>query len=372
MNSIWRNAAIDSAQSFLSRNNIYNINIEKNIFGLKENKPISIWVHQPNILTSLTVLSSAIELFQYSKNFNTIPVFVILDYDEAGDQRFRSPSLPSINDLNNKYFLTGAVNKKNRKKIANTIVLKKELIDEWEIKYKDNLRRWSKYLNINTHDSLNKKSNFDFFHGRKVTEASTLQILEDLKRIGIDGIVPVFASNIWRTLYKESISYSLEFIKNKKIKFDELLWWICPNCNERKSSLLSLNGLVDSECRKCDKKLQEHFTKIKYDEIFPKHTLCNIIDIIFSDANNFIFYYKTQNHFESTCNIVNCNGIQKPRLYTHVNSFKIPNNNSSIQLSKYWEDGAFSLKFLIDLFDYDLDILKNNINHSIHTYKVEY
>ena len=369
---LWRKAGYASATRFTKNNKITCKDINKNISAVASNKPISIWVHQPNVLSSYAVLSSAIELYRYSKENNTIPVFVVLDYDEGGDQRFRAPCLPAIHPIRDfRYFLNGAVRKKDRKKIANTLTISQDVLEKWKDRYRNNLIYWSRYYNLDIDvDVVNCSDRFSVFHEKIITEASTLQILNDLESLNISGIVPIFASDIWATVYKLAIELSLRLVELKRLKQDEVVWWICPVCKERKRCSIERGSVIESKCNNCSTLYNKHIDNIVPHEVLPQHQLCNLIDITFCNPDSFVFYQKTEQHFEKTYSDISITEDinTKPRIYTYVDSFCPPTENYRQYNDRGWSKGVFSLRYILDLFSGNSVMLKNRVLNSIESH----
>lgn len=351
LDKLWRDVAFKSSNSFFCENNLKpHLNIQR----IKNGNPIVMWAHQPNILSSISVLSSAIELVKYARKVGAVPVFVVMDYDESGDQRFRSPCLPAQkNSKDSKYFLNGAVAKSNRKKLANSLVISNSVLDSWNIKYTSNLLYWQKYLSIENTKILEKDVIFHF-RNRIITKAATLQILDDLRWLGFDGVIPVFASEVWNDLYSHMPFLELQ---NQLINSDKLLWWICPNCLERKQCHI-LNSQISAKCLKCVQSIKKNLSDITPESFIPRHALCNLIDILGCSPKRFFLYYRTCYHFEESCVLAKKLFKVEPshRVYCSLNDF-VPSVRSD--LSNITFSGNFSQNFFRDLF---LDMRNQYIN----------
>ena len=254
--------------------------------------PIIHIVHQPNTFISLNVLGLVLlaEKFNYlfqpqNDKLKPVILFVGLDYDSAGDKRFRSPIIP---DLTKSRFLSakGIVAKKARGRVAlsvpspsSTVITK--LIDtmyqsaiKWRIlfsPYNISKKALQQRRRILTNNFLRIYSSTSI-----ITDANLQAISWFTNNLWeVDSVLFVPASqlllfNFERLLYlihrgiqhEQEINESLyafykrHQIQGKLISFKHRgLWRVCPKCLERKpvtvldSSAKHLT--VKWKCAKC-------------------------------------------------------------------------------------------------------------------------
>lgn len=80
-----------------------------------QSPPLVVVAHQPNMCAATNIASTLVCAAVIAEAVDGTPVFVAIDYDEAGDQRFRSPHLPPASDGGEEAFLAGAVPKRSRR-----------------------------------------------------------------------------------------------------------------------------------------------------------------------------------------------------------------------------------------------------------------
>lgn len=368
-NDEWRCAAYRSASQFFLRNPKGK---SKHLYLLDQvlkGSEISIWAHQPNILASCGVVAPAFQLYSQYKETKSIPLFLVIDYDEGGDQRFRSPCLPSLPNTNgSRYFLNGAVRKSDRKKLANTLFIADETIRSWEVKYQQNMLFWRGQYH-NKEPSKKRVSAFSMFYGRRITEASTLQILNDLSKVGITDILPVFASDIWSSVISSAVLFLYDFVRQGISEGCELLWWICPSCLERKQCFINYPGTVVANCLSCSTGISKSITNIQAPEFIPQHQLCNMIDVMFANANKYFMYHRSKTHFEKTCSTVESTGFRNlgSRCYTELERFNPPLHTFNNKHEADWNTGKYSFGYTLDLFFNQKDLIIENIKSGAST-----
>lgn len=116
-NSAWRLSTIQKAQDFLIRHDAFSANHQQSIQRIISGCPIVRVSHQPNLFAGLNIGGLLIIAEELAKKSGGIVVFVSIDYDDAGDQRFRSPILPPLQGKN-PIHIKGAVKKADRQKVA--------------------------------------------------------------------------------------------------------------------------------------------------------------------------------------------------------------------------------------------------------------
>lgn len=351
-NKEWRHAAIKSASQFLLRNSMGSGKRKNLLEQILKGAPIAIWSHQPNILPSCGVVAPVLQLYKHCEDARSIPVFLVIDYDEGGDQRFRAPCLPSLpNSDSTRYFLDGAVKKSDRKKVANTLYIDDKTVHRWEVNYRQNMLYWLRQLG-NKHHVKDRGEVFSLFLGSRITEGSTLQILDSLDQIGIDDMLPVFASDIWGSVISTVASILLDLIKQDIVDGSQMLWWICPSCLERKKCHIDLSGTVKSDCFNCTTGIIKTLDNIEPHEFIPQHQLCNMIDLMFARADGYFMYYKSKYHFERSFSAVEQTGLcdRGPRYYTELKNFNPPLHIFDSKYSSDWNAGRYAFSYALNLF----------------------
>jgi hypothetical protein len=116
----WVYGVTNESTAYLERMNLFNMQ-HKNLIGeIKNTSPILRVSHQPNLFAGLNIMGLNFLMSNALKALDAVPIFVSIDYDEAGDQRFRAPMLPSAQGQNLIY-LRGAVPRSRRRAIACSI-----------------------------------------------------------------------------------------------------------------------------------------------------------------------------------------------------------------------------------------------------------
>jgi len=251
--------------------------------------------HQPNLFAALNIAGlmkladSACESLESNLLIRPVSLFVVLDYDEAGDQRFRTPFLPAWSNVG-LVRLSGAVPERLRKSLACTVATPNvDHVSDWMVKFELAVKGWGRLLRREDRAAL---SPADLGEGLEVTlEVHRALFSRHSSLTAANASALSWLSNVaWKldTLFVPSSwlleighKYLVELLRtpdNRMEKANEVCkqlademkvdypyvglnfrnrgaWRICPRCYRRNPLRIQLEGsrTVGSwQCTKCE------------------------------------------------------------------------------------------------------------------------
>lgn len=299
--------------------------------------------HQPNLLASLAVVSPLLVGAADARKSSVPFAFKAVDYDAAGDQRFRTPVLPSMPtsphpNLN----LSGAVVRNKRNQPAFAVEFQSSTIQRWRDTYKQALRSWQRETALTptsrTAPVLDKLTN------ESLTAVGLSQLLDDLTELSARPL-SVPASVVWAECCSELTHDLLTSVSCSS----RLFWLHCPACSERSPTDYE-TGWITAQCSTCNLRFRSHLKHIDPTRWLPRVDLCNAIDIAFVRPSRLYLYSSSAQHFEQTVTALRSKGFKVPsRVYVNINGLSdhgdrpVPDRHQHL-----FDRGRYSVRFLLD------------------------
>lgn len=315
--------------------------------------------HQPNLLASAAVIAPSIVAHQVARETGANVMFKAVDYDVAGDQRFRSPVLPSISvKTGGALILGGAVPKRRRKQIASSVEMPDGVVERWRETYEQSLRSW---LRSGAGATPPRDMNYlEPIEKRLIIDAGIAQLDADLLDLGIPIEVSK-ASTLWARSASDLISKLIE-LGLLADSTDLWLWYVCPTCHQRSPACLTPIE-VTSNCRTCDS--GDVSESLPFDPRLwvPRVGLCNLFDLLVLRPTSIVLYAGSQIHFESSVSSLKALGLPVPERFYVALDRLLPPPHFSVQ--ERHEDllsrGRFSCRFMIDASGGNADHIRKTI-----------
>jgi len=228
--------------------------------------------HQPNSLTGLNILIPLLMLTRgttsSAKVGQPVTVFFIVDYDEARDQRFRTPVLPSPSGQG-VLFMESAVRKVDRHRIAAAVptprpVVLKSWGDQllWVVKaWSTQLRRLgldvpSRRAAVSQTEALVGELHSVMQAEHFLTQANAVLLSRLCNNVwGLDAIF-VFERRMWAAVSADLVRFlSLDIPQAERDEIRLGLWRLCLQCHERCPTTVYISGtgdlVADWRCAHC-------------------------------------------------------------------------------------------------------------------------
>lgn len=349
---IWQTAVSQSAAVLSAEYGLYSSDRHASIQKIDQGHPVVIWCHQPNLLASWTVLSAGLHAFLLARQQGAVAVFVVIDYDDASDQRFRAPSLPPKHSTSDdEYTLPGAVPRSKRRCVARSVTMSSETARSWSAKYNEVIRAWRNLLGTET-GRCDDILDLNHLANTRITDAGMLQIVHDLMQVGVHDLVPARASDIWASLFGDAIDLARFLVTSKLARPDTLLWWICPNCKCRRKAVVTAvrnKSMVWAKCDVCQLETNQNSNDLKAYRWAPQVGLCNLIDMVLGRPSAICLYSGSKGHYERSARLAAQIGVNPPRrIYTASAELPVPSIALDRKYGRKWLEGRFSLRFHLD------------------------
>jgi hypothetical protein len=318
------------AERFHELAQTYTPNVRLSLERLRQGgQPIRVF-HQPNTLAGLNIGGLAVvadyscELLAPHNGTRPIAVFLALDYDDAGDQRFRTPQLPAWSEVKI-LRLGGVVQGSLRRRVACAVPTPpKDRVMDWLLKITEAAKMWARLLrragaSVNPYREVNEKAKqMTDVYLRYYQELASLTLanaaaLSWLLNVAweLDTIV-IPSSWLLKYSYKDMIFFARDegaysskataevMTAASVLQLDILpkainlrnkgIWRVCPQCFTR--NFMRLIVEVDStigewECSSCEAKGVEAIDEFQMlsspvgdvPRLVPAVTICDLLEI---------------------------------------------------------------------------------------------
>lgn len=360
---VWADAVAGEANVYMNKMGLTESNHLQLLSQLRGGAPVIRVSHQPNLFAGLNVLGLTLHACVIARTTGSVPVFVGIDYDEAGDQRFRTSLLPPTNGSTSVY-LKSAVPKRQRRMIACSVPKPGiEDLRDWVRLQAQTAQHWRKRLGLPVYQ---KSLLSDLPYIEYVNKADSLT--EFTLSLMVFYAKEVFGCDILAVRASRLLPYLNTFI-NELMKVlvegdsscaNRLVWRTCGICYERCAAVPQNGSQIFAEwqCNSCNATGLEllDWTETVESEVgfvpafVPRVTLCDAIDFRMAHSRGSIAYAGGVKHaFDSRLLALKAGLEIAPEfIWEPTNLFQPIWGNEKI--NEGWKKGKYSAFVLSEVF----------------------
>ena len=374
----WAAAVVHESSAYMHKLGLMGDRRKELLHLIQSGAPVTRVSHQPNLFASLNILGLNHLAGDIADATKSVAVFVSIDYDEAGDQRFRSTILPPTSGSTPQY-LSRAVPKDQRRAIACSI----EKPSIQSLRYlldtqKHSVKYWRRQLGLPpVRQSLLDTSLFEPYlaNASSLAEFNLALIAHFTKEVFNKDIVVVQASKLLPHLNEQVNKLAGKLIAFEPTCANKLVWHICNKCYQRlPTKLKSEDGsiLVEWNCTRCrlaatgplDWTATINSAVEPVPAFVPRITLCDAIDFQLARSCGSISYAGGIRHILNSRILAQKAALKLgPEFIWDPDCLQFVNDNE--KSGKNWAMGKFSAFMLADLFGSER--LRREIDRNIST-----
>ncbi|HSE61889.1 MAG TPA: hypothetical protein VLA88_06390 [Candidatus Saccharimonadales bacterium] len=360
---IWADAVVEEVSTYMDKMGLMESIHYQLLSYLRSGAPVIRVSHQPNLFAGLNVLGLTMYACEIAKMTGSIPVLVGVDYDEAGDQRFRTSLLPPTNGSAPVY-LKGAVPRGLRRMVAYGVPKPDaEIVRDWIKLQEQTALHWRRHFKLfaNQRYLISDLPYLEFLNrADSLTEFNLSLMVFYAKEVFGCDILAVPASRLLPNLNGPINELINTLVEADPTCANRLIWRICGTCYERcptvpQNGSRLFAGWRCTFCHVADLETLD-WTKMLELEVgstpafVPRVALCDAIDFRMARSRGSISYAGGVKHiFDSRLLALKAGlDIIPEFVWEPTNLFQFVPGEEKI--NEGWKKGKYSAFVLNDIF----------------------